>query len=71
MDASESTHPSGESVSEASDAKPRLWRCRFCGNAVLRPGRPTKCYHCRRGESELQLNDERLFQQMTAEEVRL
>lgn len=57
-------------MSKAAE-KPRLWRCRFCGNAVLRPERPTECYHCRRGESARQLNDDRLFQRVTAGEVEL
>jgi len=49
----------------------RLWRCRFCGSAVLQPARPERCLHCRRGESDLQLNDERLFQRVRDSEVDL
>jgi rubrerythrin len=39
----------------------RRWCCTFCGNVVALQERPTECYHCRRGESELQLNESRLF----------
>lgn len=28
------------------------WRCRYCGNVMLRKGRPTRCLQCRRGEHE-------------------
>lgn len=52
-------------MSEAVDPGGRtFWVCRFCGNARFLLERPTKCFHCRRGESALQLNDERLFERV-------
>jgi rubrerythrin len=51
-------------MSSAESGGRQVWACRFCGNLMLREERPTKCLNCRRGESDLQLNDDRLFEKV-------
>lgn len=73
MTASNHTPPNGESVSDGGQQTLRtpsaLWRCTFCGNVLIRDVRPTKCFQCRRGESERQLNDDRLFAEFSIGEL--
>lgn len=75
MDARQSTPSNGESVSDVSDPERQLctpstfWRCTFCGNVVTRDERPTRCFQCRRGESDRQLNEVRLFLEIDMAEV--
>jgi hypothetical protein len=75
MNASDLTPPSGESLSGESDperdvaAPSRLWRCTFCGTIRATDERPTRCFHCRRGESRHQLNEVRLFLKFELEEL--
>jgi len=73
MNANESTPSSGESVPDGSEQTVKtpesLWRCTFCGNLVVRDDRPTACLQCRRGESERQLNETRLFIEIVVQEL--
>lgn len=55
MRASDTTPAKGESADGRTDTESharRFWACTFCGNLIARRTVPSKCYNCRRGETE-------------------
>jgi len=66
MNAFRNSPSSGESVSDGSRGE-QLWKCRYCGNVLIRRERPTECYHCRRGENDY--GETRLFAPITVSDL--